>query len=146
MDKETLIQGIIESLAKCQRPGLTASWRKSGLSHAQVGMLYLLHYHNSASVKEAADFLGITKSAVTQLAGPLASKGLLVRQEDPADRRIVRLSLTAKGAQALKSVAKHKFDGLRTALENLNGYEIKNLHNLLQKAASTEAGSKITKL
>jgi DNA-binding MarR family transcriptional regulator len=142
MEKQTLIQGIIESLAKFQRPGLTAGWKKAGLSHAQVGMLYLLHYHSSVSVKEAADFLGITKSAVTQLAGPLADKGLLVRQEDPCDRRIVRLSLTAKGAQALKNVAKHKFDGLRSAFENLSKDEIKKIHNLLQKAAGTETSTK----
>jgi hypothetical protein len=39
-------------------------------------------------------------------------------------------------------VAKHKFDGLRSAFENLSKEEIKKIHNLLQKAAGTETSTK----
>ncbi len=133
MDKEQLIQSIIENMAKCQRPAIKHGWKELGLSHAQMGMLYLLHYHPQTSVKEAADFLGISKSAATQLLDPLADKNLVQRQDDPKDRRIVRLSLTAKGSQELKKMAKHKYAGLRTAMGNLSSQELEQLNRLYKK-------------
>jgi DNA-binding MarR family transcriptional regulator len=110
------------------------NWKRAGLSHAQVGMLYLLAHHTESSVKEAADFLGITKSAVTQLADPLDAKGLIARRPDPADRRIVRLSLTPQGRQLLKKLAQHKFDALRAAIGSLDDKEVEALCGLLKKA------------
>jgi DNA-binding MarR family transcriptional regulator len=134
MDREQHIQTIIEILAKCQRPALSSVRKASGLSHAQLGMLYLLFYHKQASVKETADYLGVTKSAVTQLADLLVDKGFVARRNDPQDRRIVRMSLTPAGAQELKKLAKHKFAGIRSAIDSLDDREIERLQGLLQKA------------
>lgn len=136
MSREELIQSIIENLARCQRPGLNIKWKELGLSHAQVSMLYLLAYHKGASVKEAADYLNITKSAVTQLLDPLVTKGLVNRQNDSKDRRIVRLNLTSDGKTTLKKLARHKFAGLRSALESLNDTDLEQLQKLHQKMAT----------
>lgn len=133
MSREDLIQSIIENLGKIQRPGLTNRWKEFGLSHAQVGMLHLLFHHDHCSVKEAADFLGISKSAVTQLLDPLEAKGLLRRSNDIKDRRIVRLDLTDKGKKALKELMKHKLDAIREAIGRLSDDEIKSLHEISQK-------------
>jgi DNA-binding MarR family transcriptional regulator len=133
MDREERIQSIVESLAKCQRPALSAGWKDLGLSHAQMGMLYLLFYHDSASVKQAADFLGISKSAVSQLADPLVDKDLVRRKNDAKDRRIVRLSLTSAGSQALKKLSKYKFAGIRSAIDSLNDKDVERLYRLHQK-------------
>jgi len=135
MEKEQLIQSVIENLAKCQRPAIKDGWKALGLSHAQAGMLYLLHYHSQVSVKEAAEFLGISKSAATQLLDPLADKGLVRRHNDPSDRRVIRLSLTAKGTQALKKMAKHKYAGLRSAMEKLSSQELEQFNRLCRKMA-----------
>jgi DNA-binding MarR family transcriptional regulator len=135
MNREERVQSIIEDLAKFQRPALSAAWKYLGLSHAQIGMLYLLFYHDQASVKETADYLGVTKSAVTQLADPLVAKGFVTRQNDSKDRRIVRLSLTTEGARELKSLAKHKFDGVRAATDKLSDKDLEQLHKLFQKMA-----------
>lgn len=150
MPRETQIQTIIETLARMHRPMSKDNFKHAGLSHAQVGMLYLLAYHKDSSVKEAADFLGITKSAVTQLADPLDEKGLITRQPDPADRRIVRLSLTPNGLQLLKKLARHKFDTLRAAINSLDDKEVEALCSLLKKAlgntpAADEAAAKEVK-
>lgn len=136
MVKEELIQSIIENMARCQRPGLNSSWKELGLSHAQVSMLYLVAYHKQASVKQVAEYLGITKSAVSQLMDPLAQKGYVSRQPDAADRRIIRLSLTSQGRSLLTKLAKHKFAGLRSALETLNPGELDALHKIYTKMAT----------
>jgi DNA-binding MarR family transcriptional regulator len=135
MSKDDQIQSIIECLSKIQRPVLSTRWKEIGLSHAQVGMLYLLSHHKQSNVKQTADFLGISKSAVTQLADPLESKGLISRSNDQADRRIVWLSLTPSGSKVLKTIAKHKFDGLRSALETISADELDSLHRIYTKLA-----------
>ncbi|HET9722118.1 MAG TPA: MarR family transcriptional regulator [Candidatus Saccharimonadales bacterium] len=135
MPKERLIQEIIENLARCQRPALSPVWQKIGLSRAQLSMLYLLAYHSDVSVKQISEYLGVTKSAVTQLLEPLVEKKFVSRRTDQDDRRIARLSLTPKGHEILKLMAKYKFVGLRAALESLNTKELEQLHKLHKKMA-----------
>ena len=136
MSREELIQGIVEDLARCQRPAMNASWKQFGLSHAQMSMLYLLFYHKSSSPKQIAEFLGITKSAVTQLLDPLVDEGLVKRQPDPKDRRYVQLSLTTDGRAVLKKMATHKFAGLRSRLESLSTAELDSLSSLCRKLSA----------
>jgi DNA-binding MarR family transcriptional regulator len=136
MRREDHVQAIIENLAKLQRSALKSGvWKDLGISHAQVSVLYLLSFHNHSSVKQTGDFLGISKSAVTQLADPLVEKGLISRNNDPQDRRVVRMGLTDKGLQCLKKLAKYKYDGVRTAVGYMSDNDVENLSALLQTAA-----------
>ena len=133
MGKEELTQEIIESLTRCQRPSFNLAWKEIGLSHAQLSMLFMLFYHSEASAKDIAGFLGISKSAISQVIDPLADKQLVSRQDDPKDRRIVRLSLTASGKAKINKLNKLKSAGLRSGLENLSTTELKQLHILCHK-------------
>jgi len=134
MSKAELIQEIIENLARCQRPALNSpAWHATGLSHAQMSMLYMIFYHREVSPKDIVDYLGISKSAVSQMVEPLVDKGLVDRRYDPEDRRIIRLSLSAKGKQAVQKIIRLKSDGLRTAFDSLNEAEVKQLYALHQK-------------
>jgi DNA-binding MarR family transcriptional regulator len=142
MSKEEQVQTIVELFARLQRPGLKQAWRQLGLSRAQAGLLYLLSYHQNSSVKQVADFLGVSKSAVSQLADPLIDKKLIGREIDKTDRRIVRLSLSPEGSKLLKQMTKHKLSDLRSAVDTLNEREIDTLYRLLNKAVdSFESGS-----
>ena len=136
MSREELIQGIVEDLARCQRPALDAGWKQLGLSHAQMSMLYLLFYHKQSSVKQIAEYLGISKSAVTQLMDPLVNEGLVQRQPYLKDRRIVHLSLTPDGLATIKKMAKYKFAGLRSRLESLSTAELDSLSSLCRKLSA----------
>jgi DNA-binding MarR family transcriptional regulator len=133
MGKAEIIQEIIENLAKCQRPATDAAWKKAGLSHAQLGMLYMLLYHREASPKEIADYLSISKSAVTQLMDPLVEKSLVIRRTDPKDRRVVRLSLSGEGTNLVQKFNKYKFAGLRSALDALDSKDLAQLNAIHQK-------------
>lgn len=133
MNREDFIQNIVENLAKIQRTSVHNRLKDIDLSHAQVGMLYLLSHHQNSNVKQTADFLGISKSAVTQLADQLEAKGLIRRNNDPQDRRIVLLDLTSEGTKTLKSITKQKLDAIRRALQKLDEKELQQLHSLSQK-------------
>lgn len=62
----------------------------------------LLFLYNNPELNRAADIVsyrGIAKSHVSLSVGTLEEKALLLRTEQPADRRAVRLELTAEGKQ-----------------------------------------------
>jgi DNA-binding MarR family transcriptional regulator len=135
MKRAELVQQIIESLARCQRVATPPSeWKEIGLSHAQVGVLFMIRHHDCANVKQLSEHLGVTKSAITQLVDPLVIKGFIERQADKEDRRIVRFTITEKGMQILKQISSLKFTNMRTALNTLSDEELQQLARLHKKA------------
>jgi DNA-binding MarR family transcriptional regulator len=142
--REDLIQEIVESLARSQRPPGPTAWKALDLSHAQMGMLFMLNYRRQVSPKQIAEFLGVSKSAVSQLLDPLVDKKLVSRQADTKDRRIIHLSLTPKGSGLLKKLYRLKFAGIRTALGSLDTAELSQLAALQNKVAMVVAKQKGT--
>lgn len=138
MSREELVQEIVENLSRCQRPSRQNAWRQLGLSRAQAGMLFMIAHHKKLQVKQIADFLGITKSAASQLLEPLSQKGLVRRQVDPQDRRIAHFYLTEAGVKHLKKIHKLKYAGLRSRLEKLSGAELRQLADLSRKLIAAE--------
>jgi DNA-binding MarR family transcriptional regulator len=76
--------------------------RESDLSFSQVNTLFRLYHHGPSSVNALAEHLGITKAAVSQLLDPLITAGLVVRSENPEDRRRKLIDLTDKGHELVK--------------------------------------------
>jgi DNA-binding MarR family transcriptional regulator len=60
--------------------------------------------------------LGVSKQAVSQLIDALVSRGLVVRGEDPEDRRRLTLSLTARGEEVQAAVV-HAVEAVDTELQ-----------------------------
>lgn len=106
-----------------------------GLSKAQAGVLFVIHHHKDITAKDIADFLGVTRSSVTQIIEPLASRGLIVRQADNMDRRIIHITLTAEGRKTVTRLVKAKMSGLHSALEVLTDKELATLAKLHRKMA-----------
>lgn len=70
-----------------------------GVSVSQCYLLEELSRHGKASPSELAEVLCITGSTVTRLVDQLVDKGHVERIEDPDDRRVRRVALTASGRQ-----------------------------------------------
>ena len=136
MKRESLIQDIIETMARCQRPANFSSWAKLGLSHAQTSMLFMLSFHKHLQVKQIAEYLGISKSAASQMVESLAKKEMVSRTIDPKDRRIAYIGLTARGKQEFKKLHKLKFAGFRSRLDSLSDDELSTLSDIARKMAA----------
>ncbi|HET9850456.1 MAG TPA: MarR family transcriptional regulator [Candidatus Saccharimonadales bacterium] len=135
MNRAEKIQEIIENVARLQRALSPIVWQKTQLSRAQLGMLYTLFYRPGINMKQLADHLGISKSAVTQLIEQLIDKGLVSRAPDTADRRVAVIALTTRGRQLVIKLNRYKMGGLRSAMSALSDHELKVLHELHQKLA-----------
>ena len=67
------------------------------VSVSEVFALGELSEAGTLSQRELAVRLGLEKSTVSRLAGSMERRGWLARERDPANRRLYRLRLTAKG-------------------------------------------------
>ena len=68
----------------------------------QFQALRLVSRSNNATNSELAQFLRVSPSSAAQLTDRLEKAGLLTREQDKKDRRMVRLSLTKKGFEELE--------------------------------------------
>lgn len=71
--------------------------KETGLSTTQLNTLMRLYYQGACPISDIGDHLGITNAATSQMAQRLVEHGLLERSEDPSDRRVKQLTLTAEG-------------------------------------------------
>jgi DNA-binding MarR family transcriptional regulator len=77
--------------------------RESGLSMSQFGTLFYLHRLGTTGVTDLGDHLGITSAAASQLLEKLVKQELVLRSEDPNDRRVKQIVLTDKGLQVFRN-------------------------------------------
>lgn len=77
-----------------------------GLTSTSVGVLdELSRCAGGTSHRELAARLGITPATLTPVVDALAGSGDLTRERDPSDRRVVRLSITARGRERVAVAA-----------------------------------------
>ena len=74
------------------------------LTMSQTKALYLVVAAGQLRMSELATRLGVTSSTATGVVDGLVSHGLLIRHEDPADRRQVVVSATPEAEATLQSL------------------------------------------
>jgi len=70
---------------------------ESGLSASQANALMRLYHEGACGVSDIGIQLGFTNAAASQMVERLVQMGLVERSEQPTDRRVKQLSLTANG-------------------------------------------------
>ena len=76
--------------------------RDSGLSMSQIGALYHIHHTGSCGVTDLGDHLGVSSAAASQMLDRLVQQELILRLEDPSDRRVKQLVVTEGGEQVIR--------------------------------------------
>jgi DNA-binding MarR family transcriptional regulator len=78
------------------------------LTPIQVRTLVILASHESMRPTELADALGVHASNATRACDKLVAAGLVLRRENPDNRRSLFLSLTPAGRTAIKSISRRR--------------------------------------
>jgi DNA-binding MarR family transcriptional regulator len=116
--------------------------KSTGLSMPQFGILMQLHHKGRCGVSEIGERFDITNAAASQLVEKLVQAGYLERAEDPHDRRVKQLNLTAKGEALIENGAQERYRWLDELTSQLNGEEqakvAEALEILTQAAQSLE--------
>ncbi|MEV4756789.1 MarR family transcriptional regulator [Micromonospora sp. NPDC049559] len=115
-----VLAGALGDLHRVLRRSASRRAGRVPLPDAQVELLRLVERRPGVSVKEAAERLGTAANTVSTLIGELAGAGLLERERDPENRRVVRLRLTAAARDRIADYAAHRRDLLVAALDRLD--------------------------
>ena len=122
---------LLRHLVKLLEPRAEAMFADAALSFTQWLALRLVHdrvVDNSAGI---ARMLCHNSGAVTRLVDQLEARGLLERQRDSGDRRIVRLATTAAGVAAIENVNPRMIGMWNELLDEFSNSEVETLLSLL---------------
>ncbi len=111
-----------------------------GITPPQFSTLSTVSYHDGITMGELCDHLFLTSATVTALVDRLEERGLLFRDRDKEDRRVIRLHITQEGRHVLEESLKTRRALFATYLEGLNAEEREQLKELLEKLFANIVG------
>lgn|SRR6187551_229417 len=123
---------------------LTRAYRNSlentGITYTQYLVMLALWENNQLTVKSIADRLDLDSASLTPILKRLEAAGLLSRQRNKTDERVVEISLTDKGNALQDEVANiQKRVACQTGLQSAEFEQLKHsLHKLVETMRANE--------
>ncbi len=98
--------------------GLSKSLKDQQLSVAELAALHLIDRHTTLRVGDVAKLMDISLPAASRAVTVLTDQGLIVRTEDPNDRRSRTLTLSEHGRDLIDATSAQRVDmAIATAAE-----------------------------
>jgi len=139
--KDTSLNADIESL---ERIMLQLGWATHRQLHQELAefnltvpqfaaLRALQGCEHGCTMSELAKTARQISATMTGIVDRLVERGVIARQRDPADRRTLRVSLTAEGAELLETIRQQKRIRLKQFLAELSPTERKDFIRLIGK-------------
>jgi len=96
----------------------------SGLTGARLSALSVVVFGGPITLGELAAAEQVKAPTMTRMVQALEDDGLLRRETDPGDRRVVRVRATAKGVRLLEEGRERRVSDLETSLQGLDDEEL----------------------
>lgn len=105
------------------------------LSLTQIKVLHQLEDQadRELALSEAAELVHVSLPAASRLVDDLVRRGFVERREDPVDRRMKRITVTAAGRSVIRRLNAARLSGLEEFAEGLDVRERQALANALAK-------------
>lgn len=113
--------------------GLSHPVRRAEITPEQYWLLRLLSRAGPLSIGEVASKLGITTSSATTACKRLEQAGLLKRERQSDDERIVQVALTAQGNAQTTAWGERKRQALKQFLSVLTPDEQEEFQHMLER-------------
>ncbi len=108
-------------------PDRLEAWGERGLTLTQLRVLFLLRAEDGASAGALAELLNVTPSTLTRLIDRLVRHGLVQRESDHGDRRLVRHHLSAKGARTVEELERGARARMSEVMDRLSVPQLERL-------------------
>jgi DNA-binding MarR family transcriptional regulator len=95
--------------------------------------------HQSVTMRELAKELGVGESAATAVVDRLVRQGLVVRCDDPTDRRVVRLTLSTTGESVVTEMHATVCRKTASLLDVLSDEQLAQLVAIIETLAAATA-------
>ena len=106
---------------------------RAEITPEQYWLLRLLRRRGALSVGELAEALGVTGSSVTTACKRLEKAGLVIRERQSDDERMVRVMLTTQGHEQVEAWHQRRREIVVQWLATLEHDEQKRLQHLLER-------------
>jgi DNA-binding MarR family transcriptional regulator len=106
------------------------------LTESQLTVLEFILNHDQVKPSDLTEFLATTPAAITTLMDRMEKAGLIIRERDTQDRRIVWLKLTAKGESEGRRGIQVRQDFLEQYLSRISTHNQQLLVYLLGKVST----------
>ena len=126
MASERLVEDLL-TLSRMLRPQ-----RHSDMTPQQYWLLRHLRHAGPLSIGELANALGVTTGSATMACKRLEKAGLLTRERQSDDERIVQVALTEQGCAQIDAWRQHKFESAAKMLDSLDQQEQQELQRLIE--------------
>lgn len=117
-----VLQEWIGALMRGSMRSFILYMKENDLSMSQVGALFQIN-RGSSNVSDLGEGLGISIAAASQMLERLVQQGLIVRLEDPQDRRVKQLALTDKGRRIMQASVQARQSWLEELVAALSASE-----------------------
>jgi MarR family 2-MHQ and catechol resistance regulon transcriptional repressor len=121
----------------------TKDIKKHGMSLSQFSILELLFHRDKIAMQQIAEKVLITSGSITYNIDKLESKGLLVREYCPTDRRVTYAVITEQGKAMFAQIMDAHALVIQDACVGIDEQEMQEAIMLLKKLGK-EAKSRLT--
>lgn len=133
-DLDAIIEAMVYLYTESRRLTKEIAARH-GLTGPQLTVVKMLEALGDLPLSRLSEKIRAQNSTVTGIVDRMEREGLVVRARSAADRRVVHIQLTPKGAQLAREVQVEPMDIFRDALETLGPEEARALLRVLRKVA-----------
>jgi DNA-binding MarR family transcriptional regulator len=133
MDKAELIEEIIQlqqrtaHVEHARGQYAPEAWMDLSLTIGQLKSLFFIDFEGSTNFKKLATALGVTPPNVTGIVDRLVEQGMVSREENPEDRRMLLLKTTDKGKALLAKLRESRISRMSGILAQLSLEELSAL-------------------
>jgi len=141
LDKRELIQEIIglqRRINRDMRQHTLDAWMELDVTVPQIKSLFFIANQGTTNFTRLAAALGVTPANVTGIVERLMEHGLVSRQENPEDRRMLLLRVTDLGETTIANLRERRASHISRILADLHPEELETVFRgltLLVRAA-----------
>ncbi|GAB4415740.1 MAG: hypothetical protein Kow002_01030 [Anaerolineales bacterium] len=140
------LRGWIDTFAHRSMRDSARFIKASGLSMPQFFLLMHIYRHEQCGISDLSEHMDTSTAAASQLVDKLVQAELLVRTEDPDDRRVKNVALTPKGKELIERGIEERYRWVEELASHLTPEEKEKiaaaLEIITQAVKEMETGSR----
>ena len=136
------IVGLIQSLRRSINPIRSEEWAQLDLTMPQLKAVIMLDAQGPMPMSRLAGALGVATPTATGIIDRLEERGLVVRESEPSDRRVVNCGLSNEGREIVSTfweLGRWEIENLISSLSNQDLEVVADALSILCRAAQHNA-------
>lgn len=127
------IIGELEPVMALQRHAMAHVWHDRSISKANMHVLMLLDQLGPLAMSRLATLVDVSLPSLTGIVDRMEEHGLVTRERDEHDRRVVVVHLAEKGRETLQELEQARRDLLRDVFHAMSAAELRSCLSVVRR-------------